>query len=69
LSKPSLEMKLRMKSFGLAKLFKTSVCGVCKGKDPRASPHDRSCLEVGAKNTKCRWSSSGVLTAACAPRD
>lgn len=40
LSKPSLQMKLQMKSFGLAKLFKTdSVCDVHKGREPHASPH------------------------------
>lgn len=44
LSKPCLQMKLQMKSFGLAKLFKTaSVCDVRKGREPRASLH-----EIGA---------------------
>lgn len=40
LSKPSLQMKLQMKSFGLAKLFETaSVCDVRKGREPHASLH------------------------------
>lgn len=40
LSKPSLQMKLQMKSFGLAKLFKmVNVCGVHKGREPCASPY------------------------------
>lgn len=34
LSELSLQMKLQMKSFGLAKLFQTaSVCDVCKGRE------------------------------------
>lgn len=39
LSKPSLQMKLQMKSFGLAKLLKTArVCDVRKGRAPHVSP-------------------------------
>ena len=40
LSKPSLQVKLQMKSFGLAKLFKmASVYDVRKGREPHASLH------------------------------
>lgn len=40
LSKPSPQMKLQMKSFGLAKLFKMAlVCDVHKGRKPHASLH------------------------------
>lgn len=38
LLEPSLQMKLQMKSFGLAKLLQTaSVCDVCKGREPHTT--------------------------------